>query len=87
MKKASKLKAAPRIVTDEAGNAVEVILSIEDYNLFLEMLEDVNLSKLLLDRKDEPSRPVTEFFRELDKEGEKTERGSTSLPSAYPSLG
>ena len=72
MEKTSKLKAAPKIVTDEAGNAVESILSIEDYNLFLEMLEDVNLCQLLMDREDEPSRPVTEFFRELDQEGEKS---------------
>ena len=66
MDAAASLIAPPRFVTDEQGQPVEAILGIEDYNLFLEMLEDANLSRLLTERRREPSRPLSACLGELD---------------------
>lgn len=66
---ATVLTSPPKFITNGAGEPVEAVLSMADYTLFLEMLEDANLSRLLRERREEPARPLATFLAEVDSEG------------------
>ena len=54
-------------VTDAEGNKMAVILPIEEYE---ELMEDLHLSRLPAERRDEPRRAFTEVVEELCSGGE-----------------
>lgn len=53
--------------TDAEGNKTAVILPIEEYE---ELMEDLHLSRVARERRDEPRRAFTEVVEELRSGGE-----------------
>lgn len=56
-----------QFVTDADGNKTAVILPIEEYE---ELMEDLHLSRVARESKDEPRRPFSEVVEELRSAGE-----------------
>jgi PHD/YefM family antitoxin component YafN of YafNO toxin-antitoxin module len=54
-------------VTDANGERTAVILPLDEYE---ELLEDLHVSRVTEETKDEPSRPLTEVVQELRDAGE-----------------
>jgi len=54
-------------VTDANGERTAVILPLEEYE---ELLEDLHVSRVAHETKDEPSRPLSEVVEELRDAGE-----------------
>lgn len=54
-------------VTDANGERTAVILPLEEYE---ELLEDLHVSRVSHETKDEPSRPLGEVVEELRNAGE-----------------
>lgn len=54
-------------VTDANGERTAVILPLEEYQ---ELLEDLHVSRVAYETKDEPSRPLNEVVEEMRKAGE-----------------
>ena len=51
-------------VTDANGERTAVILPLEDYE---ELLEDMHVSRVANETKDEPSRPLSEVVEECER--------------------
>ncbi|MBC8234651.1 hypothetical protein H8E77_34340 [bacterium] len=62
------LKTPPKVVSNAEGETVEVILTYEDYQRLLELLEDTYDAALAESRKDEEYTCWEEFKMELDAE-------------------
>jgi hypothetical protein len=60
----SKIKDI-KFVTDDAGHKTAVIMPIERYEEYLEMLEDLHLVRVYHERKDDERRPLSEFLEEM----------------------
>lgn len=59
----------PQYITDDSGNKLSVILSIDEFHELiaaLEELEDIRLYDQVNDA-DEPSIPIDEAFRNIEK--------------------
>jgi hypothetical protein len=56
-----------QFVTDAEGRRTAVILPIEEYE---ELLEDLHLSRVARESRNEPRRPFTEVLEELRSAGE-----------------
>jgi hypothetical protein len=56
-----------KFITDAEGNRTDVILPIEEYE---EMLEDLHLSRVARESRDEPRRPFADVLEELRSDGE-----------------
>jgi PHD/YefM family antitoxin component YafN of YafNO toxin-antitoxin module len=56
-----------QFVTNAEGKRTAVILPIEEYE---EMLEDLHLSRVARESRNEPRRPFTEVLEELRSAGE-----------------
>jgi PHD/YefM family antitoxin component YafN of YafNO toxin-antitoxin module len=54
-------------VTDANGERTAVILPLEEYE---ELLEDLHVSRVAYETKDEPSRPLSEVVEEMRNAGE-----------------
>ena len=54
-------------VTDANGERTAVILPLEEYE---ELLEDLHVSRVAHETRDEPSRPLNEVVEELRNAGE-----------------
>lgn len=54
-------------IVDADGHKTAVILPIEEYE---EILEDLHLSRVARERRDEPRRPFTEVVEEMRAESE-----------------
>jgi PHD/YefM family antitoxin component YafN of YafNO toxin-antitoxin module len=54
-------------VTDANGERTAVILPLEEYE---ELLEDLHVSHIANETKDQPSRPLSEVVEELRNAGE-----------------
>ena len=65
----------PHFITDDKGQKVSVVLSIEEYNNILEELDELEDLRLYDDAKssDEPSIPIDEAFEivEAKRKGKK----------------
>ncbi len=59
-----------QFITDADGHKTAVILPIERYEEYLEMLEDLHLSRVYRETKDEPRRPFSEVLEEMRAAGE-----------------
>jgi len=64
----SAFKTPPKLVSNAEGEAVEVILTYEDYQRLLELLEDAYDAALAESLKDEEYTSWEEFKAELDIE-------------------
>ena len=64
----SALKTPPKVVSNAEGTMVEVILTYEDYQRLLELLEERYDCALAESRKDERYTSWEEFKAELDAE-------------------
>lgn len=60
------LKRPPKVVSSAEGETVEVILSYEDYQHLLELVEDAYDAALAASRRDEEYTSWEEFKAELD---------------------
>lgn len=56
----------PQYVTDESGERISVILPIAEFE---ELLEDLEDSAILAERRDEPTASHTEVVAELKRDG------------------
>jgi len=54
-------------VTDANGERTAVILPLEEYE---ELLEDLHVSRVAEETKDQPSRPLSEVVEEMRSAGE-----------------
>jgi PHD/YefM family antitoxin component YafN of YafNO toxin-antitoxin module len=54
-------------ITDAKGERTAVILPLEEYE---ELLEDLHLSRVAYETKDDPSRPLSEVVEEMRNAGE-----------------
>jgi len=54
-------------LTNETGERTAVVMPIAEYE---ELLEDLHLTRIARDTSDEPTRPLSEFVKELRVEGE-----------------
>jgi PHD/YefM family antitoxin component YafN of YafNO toxin-antitoxin module len=54
-------------ITDANGERTAVILPLEEYE---ELLEDLHVTRLAYETKDEPSRPLSEVVEEMRNAGE-----------------
>jgi PHD/YefM family antitoxin component YafN of YafNO toxin-antitoxin module len=54
-------------VTDANGERTAVILPLEEYQ---ELLEDLHVSRVAEETKDEPTRPLSEVLEEMRSAGE-----------------
>jgi len=54
-------------ITDANGERTAVILPLEEYE---ELLEDLHVSRVASETKDEPSRPLSEVVEEMRNAGE-----------------
>ncbi len=64
----SVFKTPPKLVSNVEGETVEVILTYEDYQRLLELLEDAYDVALAESRKDEEYTSWEKFKAELDVE-------------------
>ena len=62
----SALKTPPKVVNNAEGEAVEVILSYEDYECLLELLEEAYDAALAESRKDETYTNWKDFKAEAN---------------------
>ena len=62
-------KITPKYITDEDGNKTSVILTIEEFDSIMEMLEDLEDVKSYDKSKSEPQsfRESEEVFKDIDK--------------------
>ena len=60
----------PQYITDAKGNKLSVVLSIKDFNMLIEELEDLYDQRLYDEAKadNEPSIPLEEAFKMLDSQ-------------------
>lgn len=65
----SKIKDI-KFVTDDEGRKTAVIMPIERYEEYLEMLEDLHIIRVYHETKDEPRQPLSEVLEELRAAGE-----------------
>lgn len=56
-----------QFITDAEGNRTAVIIPIDEYE---ELMEDLHLTRIYNQRRDEPRRPFSEVVEELRKAGE-----------------
>lgn len=54
-------------ITDANGERTAVILPLEEYE---ELLEDLHVTRVAYETKDEPSRPLSEVVEEMRNTGE-----------------
>ena len=54
-------------ITNEQGERTAVIVPIEDYE---ELLEDLHVTRIAYETRDEPTRPFSEVMEELRNAGE-----------------
>jgi len=54
-------------LTNENGERTAVVMPIAEYE---ELLEDLHLTRIARETSDEPTRPLSEFVKELRVEGE-----------------
>jgi len=54
-------------VTDANGERTAVILPLEEYE---ELLEDLHVSRIAFETKDEPTRPLSDLVDEMRSAGE-----------------
>jgi len=59
-------KLTPQFVMNKEGKTTAVILPINEYN---ELIEDLQDLATIVERRDEPSVPHTQFVAELKKDG------------------
>lgn len=54
----------PKYVTDQAGNKISVIISVEEFEIMMGSLEDMEDVRLYdqVKKSDEPSLPIDEAF-------------------------
>jgi len=54
-------------LTNENGERTAVVMPIEDYE---ELLEDLHVTRIAYETRDEPTRPLSEVMEELRNAGE-----------------
>jgi PHD/YefM family antitoxin component YafN of YafNO toxin-antitoxin module len=54
-------------LTNENGERTAVVMPIEDYE---ELLEDLHVTRIAYETRDEPTRPLSEIMEELRVAGE-----------------
>jgi PHD/YefM family antitoxin component YafN of YafNO toxin-antitoxin module len=64
-------------VTDANGERTAVILPLEEYE---DLLEDLHVSRIADETKDDPSRPLSEVVEEMRSAGEIDVRSYYQLP-------
>ena len=57
-------------ITDEEGRKTAAILPIDEYEMYLEFLEDLHLSRVARESKDEQRRPFAEVLEKIRAAGE-----------------
>ena len=57
-------------VTDAEGHKTAVLLPIEQYEAYQELLEDLQLAQIIRERKNEYARPFSEVVQEMRAAGE-----------------
>ncbi len=63
------MTAQPQYITDTEGNKISVIISIEEYNAFMELLEEIDDVRIYDEaiKKDDGTRiPMEEVFKRIE---------------------
>ncbi|MBI4357793.1 MAG: hypothetical protein HY584_00715 [Candidatus Omnitrophica bacterium] len=63
------MKIRERVIINENGNAVSVVLSIKDYRKLISLLADVVDSQYIAHHRKDPKRPFADFMNDLRDKG------------------
>lgn len=60
------LQTPPQRIINESGETIGIILAPEDFERIMDRLEDEYWERLVEERRHEPTRPIDEFWAELE---------------------